>query len=585
MAALDSLGGSLAFEDLLVSAEIPEPYVLSWRLADSLDGDAECCALVLMKRTNGMMLVLPGAFLPEEVVERGNRGEDDSVFGPSSTFAIPSVILDGGSLQPTGESIEVMVIDCLPQVVDHLRTFAQGEEIVYNYDEDSPFALPSLDALHPAVQGWLAELPHLAEYYSAEEGDLEALLVPDQPTPTATPKASQRQSPGRLTSPGVKQKTKKPTVATLAEDIRSLMTTLPTMSSQLATLARRQEQLEAQVVPVQPGQTRLSAPLGSNVGLQPQATPTLGQLANSVGRPPRTTTRPALGILAVAEDLTSKPLDLLGLEEEKPLDLQAESFQHNNALAAAVLQQSRTLTALVAQIAGAQNDPMSDLTMASSSTSGTKGTLGRARLQAELSAHKGTFFNSVMQAISRRMAPTSPIDLTPEVLASRGISGLKYLERFGGYSRQRELGQLQYQVMTAMDFLAEGNVLAAKDTIALLAVTIEQACLDGGKMDLACLLCLQEDPPISIFQNRALSTTSRSRAFAPLADQKWITVALAFLKEMEVITTKRNELATGGGRQWADPDNVPTPKPKPKGQPKKKGRGKGSPVPEETEGQ
>ena len=125
------------------------------------------------------------------------------------------------------------------------------------------------------------------------------------------------------------------------------------------------------------------------------------------------------------------------------------------------------------------------------------------------------------------------------------MSSVRYLERFGGYNRQRELGQLQFQVMTAFDFLMSGSVRGAKDTIALLAVTIEQSCLDNGRMDLATLLCLQEDPPSSIFQNRQLSATSRSRSFAPLADQKWVTCALAFLKEREVINLKRAESTSG----------------------------------------
>ena len=79
--------------------------------------------------------------------------------------------------------------------------------------------------------------------------------------------------------------------------------------------------------------------------------------------------------------------------------------------------------------------------------------------------------------------------------------------------------------MTAFDYLMAGQHAAAMDTMALLAVTIEQSYLDGGRMDLATLLCLHEDPPASIFVNRQLALTARSRAFAPLADQRWITVA------------------------------------------------------------
>ena len=131
--------------------------------------------------------------------------------------------------------------------------------------------------------------------------------------------------------------------------------------------------------------------------------------------------------------------------------------------------------------------------------------------------------------------------------------------------------------MQIFDYMMAQNFHAAMDGLALLAVTIEQANLDGGRMELATLLCLQEDPPSSIFTTRQLSATSRARAFAPLADQKWVTCALAFLKELEVINAKRSELSSGKGSwdttQSPQPPKA-APKPKAKGG-KKKGKGKG----------
>ena len=96
--------------------------------------------------------------------------------------------------------------------------------------------------------------------------------------------------------------------------------------------------------------------------------------------------------------------------------------------------------------------------------------------------------------------------------------------------------------MTMVDFVMSENWGAAKDTLGLLVVMIEQACLDQGKFDLAQLLTLQEDPPSGVFTNRQLSQVSRAKPFSPLADQRWVTVALAFLKELDTISTKRSEL-------------------------------------------
>ena len=82
--------------------------------------------------------------------------------------------------------------------------------------------------------------------------------------------------------------------------------------------------------------------------------------------------------------------------------------------------------------------------------------------------------------------------------------------------------------------------------------------------------------PLGSLPNRQLSMTSRPRSFALLADQKWITCSLAFLKELEVISAKRTELAnpTKGNDPFGEPSGG-GPRPKAKGQPKKKGKGKG----------
>ncbi len=132
------------------------------------------------------------------------------------------------------------------------------------------------------------------------------------------------------------------------------------------------------------------------------------------------------------------------------------------------------------------------------------------------------------------------------------MTGARYLERFGGYGKQRELGLIQFQLMTMLDFAMVENWDALKDTLSLLIVMVEQACLDSGRFDLGQLLTLQEDPPAGVFTNRQLSQVSRAKAFSPLADQKWITVALAFLKELDTIVVKRSEILGGKGSGGGD---------------------------------
>jgi hypothetical protein len=96
--------------------------------------------------------------------------------------------------------------------------------------------------------------------------------------------------------------------------------------------------------------------------------------------------------------------------------------------------------------------------------------------------------------------------------------------------------------------------------------------LDGGRFDLAALLTLQEDPPSAIFVNRQQSVLARSRAFSQLADQKWVTTALAFVKELDLINVKRQELSgQATGSHKGQPSSEPSAKPK--AQTKRKGKG------------
>ena len=106
---------------------------------------------------------------------------------------------------------------------------------------------------------------------------------------------------------------------------------------------------------------------------------------------------------------------------EEAIELASDFFQDSSVFGKAMLEQTRALTLLVSQLAANSNDPLQDLGSSSSSLS-SRGTMGRAKLQNELAAHKGVFFSSVLQQMARRMQPSQQADVTLSELRQRGAT-------------------------------------------------------------------------------------------------------------------------------------------------------------------
>jgi hypothetical protein len=106
------------------------------------------------------------------------------------------------------------------------------------------------------------------------------------------------------------------------------------------------------------------------------------------------------------------------------------------------------------------------------------------------------------------------------------------------------------------------------------------------------LLSLQEDPPPVIFERRPQRHgNSQLRQFSHLWDQEWTTIAMAYVKEMDTLATRRREMAPppaspaprgspplglGGDRQAAPPGEA-APKKGPKRPPRAKAKNEPSP--------
>ena len=436
-------------------------------------------------------------------------------------------------------------------------------DIIQHFSEAKTELFPLPLQLQSAAQDWVEhpESGDRVNYYSAAEELPKPVENGGGGTPT--PKASRATArPGGTGGGKPAPQKKKPTVANLATSVESLAAALPAISTQLANLAKRQSEVEAQMM--QGGRvTALAAPLGGHATGGSSAPLMAKPKSFLMEMPPPKTAQspqplPVKTIPAESSAVLGKPLEVSALEGEgEPV---------GSDLAKAVLAQSQALTALVGQIAQ-QADPLADVS-SSSMTFSSRGAMGRARLQQELAAHRGVFFHSVCQNMARRMYPSQSCDMQPLDLLHRGVSATHYLERFGGFGKSRDLGQIAWQVAMLMDHLQGDNLPAAKDSAALLMVCLEQGAMDAGHLDIGLLLSLAEDPPSGVFTNRSLAPLSRGRSFAPLAEQRWISLALAYIKELDTITQKRADLAASPGKAAQPAAPAPTPKVKPKGAPK-----------------
>ena len=81
---------------------------------------------------------------------------------------------------------------------------------------------------------------------------------------------------------------------------------------------------------------------------------------------------------------------------------------------------------------------MMDLAGAGGASASTRGATGRAKLQAELASHSGSFDLAVLRAMSRRMQPTASSSGTPlELLQRKNLRDFVHGEVRGFWSSPR----------------------------------------------------------------------------------------------------------------------------------------------------
>ena len=479
--------------------------------------------------------------------------EEEGLLGPSRDFDANLLEEDDEAVpQEIGVKSSFLVIDCSDSVLQLLRRYdpvTDSTEEIRPYSLDRPYALPALGEVLGGVRDWIESVAsNRTAFYSARE----------EPEPVPKQKAGASKK-----TPAVKRVSN----SALADQVATLAEQMKLLAVQQEELIRSHQGL-AQQSP--PGAEAAGVPPSGGMGKRPGMpslsaalpVPKAGQVgatAKLVGPPPRVRHVP---------DAVGKVAFTPAEEPQNPLDPGEESPQ---SFAKALTEQSAAITALVAHLT--TGDAMMDLSSSSSAgpSLNTKGAARRERMQADLAARNSTFFLQVQQQLFKRMNPTRQVPSSETELAASGASMTNYLERYGGFKGNREAGLALWIAAHVMDAMAAQDFQGAKEYMALLTVALEQSALDGG-WHLAYLLCLLEDPPNNLFADRMAPITS-GRPFSPLVPPAWSAVALSYLKEVDLLASRKQEVKTMKAspttKAAGSGEGVESPKPKRQRFPKK----------------
>ena len=118
----------------------------------------------------------------------------------------------------------------------------------------------------------------------------------------------------------------------------------------------------------------------------------------------------------------------------------------------------------------------------------------------------------------------------------------------------------------AVDAAARGDFHSTREFLALLTMGLEQSAFDAGSWDLAYILTMVEDPPANLYQEKVNSITASARPFSPLIPAPLATISLAYLKEIDLLQTRRSEMKSKKGQtaKHDEGDSTPSPKRRPK---------------------
>ena len=517
-------------------------------LPNDLSASGEACqifAVPLFARRGGLLLAVPdgmispGLFAADEGHQTG-----ESLIGPGDTFNASLYEDTDEGLVAIGLEGVVQVFDAADALLQQIREYdpvTDSTEPIRPFHVTSPHTFPHGDVFLSRVQEWMRTLAFGGSLFCSAQEDLSPPKVPGAPV-ADTKKAA---APKRVTQAAVMEK-------------------IDVLVNQMQVLMARQDQLESQsrgyTANDVSGQQAVSARAlpAVSAGLEPAAALPLGmsyvqKAVSLAGPPPR------------HKEAKASARGLVEQEQGQSPVAGDRGGHGGSSLEAALVEQSTALTSLVAHLAAHTADGMSDLNLSSSSsqTSGTRGVLRREKMQSDLAARSGNFYLQLMQQMHRRLHPGKPVPQNLSELQS--LSMLQYLERQGGFRHRRETGLVLWLMGHVVDAINAEDWAGVRELVALTVVSLEQSAIDQGDWSLAFLLSLVAEPPVQMFQDRMVSMSPHGRPFAPLCPASWAATTLAYLKDMETLTSKKSEVASkpkANANQTAAPGAGETASPK-----------------------
>eukprot|EP00435_Cladocopium_sp_Y103_P011868 s4028_g3.t1 len=488
--------------------------------------------------TGGILVAVPDRVLNSDALLDAMMREEAGVLGPSKEFAAQLMVEEDTASGAVGvidldRTATIQVLDLEDSVLAEMREYdpvTDAHEPIIPFVDDEPNALPKLAPLLPLVSEWIeaVALERLNFYSAREEQEAE----PERPAPR-------------------KAAAKRPARATLT----SLGSQLALMQQQIQAIAAQQEMM-AQAASSLPGIATNAPELPNGPAVK---VPSLSAQISSgtapktaallVGAPPKTKASPLANAADAAPAATPIPCT------------SAPSGEPN--VVSAIAQQSLAIIQLVTHLTS--GDPMSDLAGGFSLGLNTKGVARRERMQNDLAQRTSTYFLQVQQQLFKRMNPARAVPRSQEELAQADVSMTTYLERYGGFRNNKDVGLTMWILAHAMDAAAQEDFRATKEYLALLTAALEQSALDGS-WSVAYILSLMEEPPQQLFAERMQPMAAAGRPFAPLVPPAWAAVALSYLRELEVLNTRKTEVRRPPAQQpkagAASSDSSPAPSPK-----------------------